>query len=350
MGPLPVKVLVVDDSAYMRRVITAMLEKDPAIQVVGFARDGKDALEKIQRFKPDVITLDVEMPGMDGLETLQEIMGSNPLPVVMVSGLTAKGAQTTLKALELGAVDFVAKPEKRQDLILLAEELPAKVRMAAGVPAAKIRIPRSLSPAVLYPLPAAGTLPKDFEAIVIGTSTGGPAALAEIFKSLPKDLKAAVLIVQHMPPGFTRSLAQRLNDIGKLPCKEAEEGDPVLPGRALLAPAGWQMELARQNREVRVRLSSQSPLPTPFKPSMDVLCLSAARIYGPKVLAVILTGMGNDGVRGLRAVKNAAGYVLAQDEDSCIVYGMPRAAAEAGVVDKVVPLAKMGEEISSLIG
>ncbi|HHX51303.1 MAG TPA: chemotaxis response regulator protein-glutamate methylesterase [Clostridia bacterium] len=350
MGPLPVKVLVVDDSAYMRRVITAMLENDQSIQVVGFARDGKDALEKIQRLKPDVITLDVEMPGMDGLETLQEIMGSNPLPVVMVSGLTAEGAQTTLKALELGAVDFVAKPEKRQDLMLLAEELPAKVKMAAGVPAAKIHPLGGVSPVRFPPLPVTRVSPRGFQVVIIGTSTGGPAALAEIFKNLPGDLEAAVLMVQHMPPGFTRTLAQRLNDIGNLPVKEAEEGDPVFPGRALLAPAGWQMELDRVAGEIRVHLSTRSSFPTPFKPSVDVLCLSAARLYGKSILAVILTGMGNDGVRGLQAIKKASGFVLAQDEASCIVYGMPKAAVEAGVVDKIIPLTKIGEEISSLIG
>lgn len=358
----PLRVFIVDDSAFMRRMITAMLEKDPQIEVVGYAREGKEALEKIRRLKPDVVTLDVEMPGMGGLETLKALMDTQPLPVVMLSAVTTAGAQITLRSLELGAVDFVAKPEKRGDIVLLAEELPAKVKMAAGVPVDRIEQQRALCggrpcPEKVLHKHQAGMASrpamagkKDISLVAIGTSTGGPAALTEVFKSLPPNLDAGVVIAQHMPPGFTKSLANRLNDLGNLPVKEAEDGDPILKGHALLAPAGFQMEVERAGGEVRARVSEKTNYRTLFKPSVDVLFLSVAEVYGSSAVGVIMTGMGTDGTEGLKAIKKASGYVLAQDEASCIVYGMPKSAVDAGVVDKTVPLTKLGEEITNLVG
>jgi len=357
LWPTPIKVFVVDDSAFMRRMITAMLEEDPQIRVVGYAREGKEALEKIQRLKPDVVTLDVEMPGLGGIETLKALMDIQPLPVVMLSAVTTAGAQITLRALELGAVDFVPKPEKRGDIVLLAQELRAKVKMAAGVPVDRIERQRALCggrpcPEIqAAPLsPAAVTGKRQISMVAIGTSTGGPAALAEVFKSLPAGLDAAVIVAQHMPPGFTKSLANRLNDLGNLPVKEAEDGEPVEKGKALIAPAGFQTEVEERNGRVQVRVSEKTNYQTLFRPSVDVLFLSVARVYGPHALGVIMTGMGSDGTKGLKAIKEASGYVIAQDEASCIVYGMPKSAVEAGVVDKVVPLTRIGEEITGLVG
>lgn len=347
-----VKVLVVDDSAFMRQVIIKMLEADPTIKVVGYARDGQEALEKIQRFKPDVVTMDVEMPGLDGLETLEKIMCVQPTPVLMLSAVTTEGAKTTIRALELGAVDFVAKPAKRIEMVQLASELPEKVKMAASVAVSKFcrakRYETFPTPPLVFP-PPKKIRQRKIEVVAIGTSTGGPAALNTLFRALPKTLPAGVLIVQHMPPGFTASLAQRLNDLGNMPVKEAEDGDLILPGQALLAPAGWQMEAVRESSVAKVRLSKESPIKTLFKPSVDVLFLSIAEVFGGNSIGVVMTGMGNDGTRGLRAMKEKNAIGLAEDESTCIVYGMPRSVTEAGLVDKTVPLPNLAREIVNIV-
>lgn len=350
--PTPVKVLVVDDSAFMRQMIKKMLEADPQIQVVGYARDGEEALEKVQRFKPDVLTLDVEMPGLNGLETLEQLMCRYPTPVVMLSAVTSEGAQATIKALELGAVDFVAKPERRTDIVQLAQELPLKVKMAASVPVTKVCPKKKIKPhpvSIQPPLEGKLSKKKSIDVVAIGTSTGGPAALHTLISSLPAQLPAAILIVQHMPPGFTASLAQRLNELGRIPVKEAQNGDLVQKGQALLAPAGWQMEVVRDGAQVRVKLSKESPIPTLFKPSVDVLFMSVAKVYGARSLGVVMTGMGNDGLRGLKAMKEQGALGLAEAESSCIVYGMPRAVTEAGLVDKTAPLNQLASEIVNFI-
>lgn len=357
---LPVKTFIVDDSALMRRVLTAMLEQDPAIQVVGYARDGQEAMEKIPRLRPQVVTLDVEMPGMDGLETLERLMCLYPVPVLMVSALTTGGAEATLRALELGAVDFVTKPARQADLGQLAQDLTAKVKAVAGLPVTKVCRPavNASPPADFHPLRkqppprVAGNLltPKHaVELVAIGASTGGPSALHAVMRVLPADFPAGILIVQHIPPGFTKPLAQRLNENSRLEVKEAEAGDVVRPGRALVAPAGWQMSLETRGDTVAVRLERSAPVQTLFKPSVDVLFLSVAEVYGDRSLGVILTGMGNDGVRGLKAIKDRGGKVLAEAESSCIVFGMPKAAIEAGVVDKVAPLPEIAAEITTVV-
>ncbi|MDN5346727.1 MAG: two-component system, chemotaxis family, protein-glutamate methylesterase/glutaminase [Clostridia bacterium] len=344
----PVKVFVVDDSAFMRRLITEILKTDPDLQVVGYARNGEEALEKIPRLRPQVVTLDVEMPGMDGLATLQALMAHHPVPVVMLSALTTAEAEATIKALELGAVDFVPKPARREDMNELARILPEKVKAAALVPVARLCQGQPCSGSI--PASFISTRPGRVEIVGIGTSTGGPSALQRVLTGLPGNLPAGVVIVQHMPPGFTGPLARRLNELSALEVREAGEGDVVRPGLALIAPAGRQMLLERRAGRVEVRLADEGGVPTPFKPSVDVLFLSVAREYGAGSLGVILTGMGNDGVRGLKAIKGRGGQVLAQDEASSIVYGMPRAAVEAGVVDKIVPLSQMASEIVAAVG
>jgi len=568
----PVKVLVVDDSAFSRRLLTDILEADPQLQVVGYARNGREALEKIAALRPQVVTLDLEMPVMDGLATLEALMASQPVAVIMLSAHTAAGAEVTIKALELGAVDFVLKPLRPGETKELGRILPEKIKAAARAPVARLcqgkpcreilpapfisdprghagthtpstaaidqaaatadtraprgtatgrttaaagdtrapsaaaidqaaatadtRAPRgtatgraaaaadvspgdahpgpasrrqaaaqaataaaeaagdhaglqsaasraglksrtgiaaspgtpapdSLPPAAVPVLPrlpattpsipgslspadilASSKLPVTTPAIpdylppttdspsgahsagrqrrndalsgavghdqeplssvfawlpasdhpsspaiiAIGASTGGPAALRRILTALPGDLPAGIVVVQHMPPGFTGPLARRLNELSALEVREAAAGDIVRPGVALIAPAGQQMSLEQQGDRVRVLLTGTAPISTLFKPSVDVLMLSVARVYGSRSLGVILTGMGNDGVRGLRAIKDYGGRVLAQDESSSIVYGMPRAAAEAGVVDRTVPLEHMAEAIMAAAG
>jgi two-component system chemotaxis response regulator CheB len=341
---LPVKVFLVDDSAFMRRLLTALLEQDGSIKVIGYARNGHEALAKIPTLKPDVITMDVEMPEMDGLETLSLLMARHPVPVIMVSTLTTAGAEATIKALELGALDFVAKPAHKEDISLLAAELRAKVLAIAGVPLKRIE------PAAKTDLAPVSRqekrLPKDSACLVaIGSSTGGPAALRTIMSALPADFPAGMLIAQHMPPGFTRPLAQRLDELSTLSVKEAEEGDLVRPGIALVAPAGWQTALSGNCDGLVVRLSKEAPFATLFKPSVDVMLLSAAEACGRRTIGVILTGMGSDGVRGMKGIKAKGGRTLAEAESSCVVFGMPKAAIEAGVVDVVSPLAAMAAEI-----
>ncbi|WP_258360085.1 protein-glutamate methylesterase/protein-glutamine glutaminase [Moorella sulfitireducens] len=343
----PVKVLVVDDSAFSRRLIIDILSTDPEIQVVGYARNGMEALEKVASLKPQVVTLDLEMPVMDGLETLKKLMAGTPVAVIMLSAHTAAGAEVTIQALELGAVDFVLKPAKPGDIKDLARVLPEKIKAAARVPRERLCSGRPCRE--IIPAPFISHMKGGVEVVAIGTSTGGPAALQQVLTALPADLPAGVVVVQHMPPGFTGPLARRLNELAALEIREAADGDIIRPGMALIAPAGKQMLLERHGGNVQVLLAEEAGIPTLFKPSVDVLFLSVARIYGYRSLGVILTGMGNDGVRGLKAIKEQGGRVLAQDEDTSIVYGMPRAAVEAGLADQILPLPAIAAAIVSLV-
>ncbi|HBT20199.1 MAG TPA: chemotaxis response regulator protein-glutamate methylesterase [Peptococcaceae bacterium] len=342
----PIKVFIVDDSAFMRQMIALMLEKDPHIKVVGRARNGKEALEKIPSAKPDVVTMDVEMPVMDGLQTLTRLMEVYPVPVVMVSSLTHEGALTTIRALELGAVDFIPKPSKGSEIGEIAQSLVGKIKLASTVDVrAGIKGIRRV--------PLSGDkerdkiVPGSIEAVVIGTSTGGPAALQQVVPKLPQD-SPPVIIVQHMPKGFTKALAERLDRSSVLAVKEAEDGDVLKRGTALVAPAGKQMVFQRRAGGVSVHLTEESPVPTLFKPSVDVVMLSAAEIFKDKVLGVVMTGMGSDGVRGLKKIKEYGGKALAESEETCIVYGMPKSAVEAGVVDEIQPLYRLAERISEI--
>lgn len=334
-----IRVLIIDDSAFVRQAVQRMLREDPELEVVGAAADGKQGLELVLEKKPDVVTLDIQMPRMGGLEVLERIMAENPVPVLLLSSLTRQGADVTLRGLELGALDFVDKSSVgSMSILTLGEELRAKIKALARVPASRL-LARSREP-VSGPAGARAGV----EAVVIATSTGGPPALQAIIPRLPASLQAAVLIVQHMPQGFTRSLAERLALRSALPVREAQDGDVVGHGQVLIAPAGLHMKLRRRGERVKVWLDEE-PKGALHRPSADVLMASAAKAYGPRALGVILTGMGSDGVQGLRAIRDAGGPALAESEETCVIFGMPKAALEAGVVDKSVPLHRIADEI-----
>lgn len=349
----PIRVLVVDDSAFMRQVLTRILESSPEIRVVGQARNGAEALELVSKLNPDVVTLDIEMPVLDGISALREIMSRFPRPVIALSALTTDGAQTTVRALEEGAVDFVPKPTRDGNFDLLRQQVLSKVIAASKVPTTKLAVYKKwLKPASNRAGNEGKVMDRanQAEIVAIGSSTGGPAALSQILPYLPGSLPAALVIVQHMPVGFTKALAARLNDLSQLQVEEASSGQAIEAGTALVAPAGKQMQLTARGGKVRVQLGEATPVPTLFKPSVDVLMLSVAQIYGSRSMGVILTGMGSDGVRGLKAIKESKGFTIAQDESSCIVFGMPKAAIEAQAVDKVVPLSEIKDEIISHVG
>jgi two-component system chemotaxis response regulator CheB len=340
-----IRVLVVDDSPFVRQALSRMLGTAPDIEVVGVGADGQEAIEKVRALKPDVVTLDIQMPRMDGLEALQRIMIETPVPVLLLSSLTREGAHVTLRGLELGAMDFVDKSsvQGNMNLLALAEELRAKVRALAGVPPAKLSTPAwGLSQG--HPVSPPGPHPHRAELVVIGTSTGGPPALQAIIPRLPEDLGAAVLVIQHMPVGFTRSLAERLAARSALPVREAEDGEAIARGTTLIAPAGLHLKLRKRGGVGKVWLDEE-PRASLHRPSADVVMASVAKIYGPTALGILLTGMGSDGVEGMRAIRAAGGQTLAESEESCVIYGMPKAAVEAGVVDRSVPLERMADEI-----
>jgi two-component system chemotaxis response regulator CheB len=336
-----IRVLVVDDSAFARQALIRMLKTDPGIEVVGMAADGHEAVEKTRSLEPDVVTLDVQMPRMGGLEALEQIMREHPVPVLLLSSLTQEGGEITLRGLELGAMDFVDKSSVQgsMNLLSLAEELKSKIHALAGVRPSQLRSavpPRDERLSRVEPC--------RIDAVLIAASTGGPTALQAVIPRLPEGLDAAVLVVQHMPPGFTRSLAERLDARSALPVREASDGEVVEPGAVLLAPAGLHMKLRRRGGKVKVVLDEE-PRSALHRPSADVLMTAAARVYGAQALGVVLTGMGSDGTEGLRAIRNAGGATLAEREDTCIIYGMPKSAVEAGVVDRAVPLGRMANEI-----
>ncbi len=338
-----IRVLIVDDSMFVRQALSRMLSADPDIEIAGTAVDGQDAVEKVLALRPDVVTLDVKMPHMGGLEALRRIMTLCPTPVLLLSSLTSHGADTTLRGLELGAMDFVDKSsvQGHMNLFALAEELKLKVRALAAVPRSKLGA-TLVSPT---PAPAASVgRGRTAQVVVIGTSTGGPPALQVIIPRLPPDLQTAVLVVQHMPVGFTRSLAERLQSRSRIPVREAMDGDEVQAGQVLIAPAGLHMKVRRGGEGVRVVLDEE-PRAALHRPSVDVLMASVARAYGAKVLGVVLTGMGSDGVEGLRAIRQAGGRTLVESEESCVIYGMPKAALEAGVVDQTLPLSAVPDAI-----
>jgi two-component system chemotaxis response regulator CheB len=342
-----IRVLIVDDSAFVRQALVRMLSSAPDIEVVGTAVDGKEGLEKAVALRPDVVTLDIKMPRMGGLEALRRIMAESPVPVLLLSSLTSEGGEITLRGLELGALDFVDKSSVRghMNLLELADELKAKVRALAGVPRDRVH-PQEGAAGEARALPQPHAY--GAEVVVIGTSTGGPPALQAIIPKLPSGLASSILVVQHMPVGFTRSLADRLASRSVLPVREAEDGDSVSPGVVLIAPAGRHMKVQRRGNAARVWLDDE-PRSALHRPSVDVLMSSVAKAYGPRSLGVVLTGMGSDGVEGLRAIRQTGGRTFAESEESCVIYGMPKAAVEAGVVDRSVPLARMADEILAAV-
>ena len=334
------KVLIVDDSAVIRQVLTDILSRDPELEVVGAASDPYVAREKILRLSPDVVTLDVEMPRMDGLTFLEKLMRARPMPVLMVSSLTEKGCETTLRALELGAVDFVTKPKMdvRAGTLELGDEIVAKVKAAAS---AKVFPRRKVSAPAPQPLrmSSEALLKSTHTVIAIGASTGGTEALRALLTPLPAD-SPGIVIVQHMPERFTTSFAARLDSLSRIRVSEARDGDRILPGHALLAPGNYHMEVVRHGADYAVRISMSEPV-NRHRPSVDVLFHSCARYLGTNAVGVILTGMGADGARGLLAMREAGARTVAQDEESCVVFGMPKEAIAAGGVQEVASLDSM---------
>jgi len=355
---MPIRVLIVDDSAFMRNALGKMLASDPDIEVAGIARDGVEALEKVALLKPDLVTMDIEMPRMDGIEALRRIMASSPLPVIMVSSLTTEGAKATLEALEIGAVDFLSKnlADLSLNILQVREALLEKVKQIG-----RRRMRQAGRPLVRSPQPMAAAAPpaggpkteyrkeRRIAIVAIGTSTGGPKALQDVIPKLPKDFPVPTVIVQHMPPAFTAAFADRLNDLSQVRVKEAEEGEVLKPGVVLVAPGRGHLSVRRGRvGECYVTIDENRP-ELIYRPSADVMMLSVADIFPGRALGVILTGMGNDGEKGMRAIKASGGRTLAQNEETCVVYGMPKAAVEAGVVDREVPLSEVVGEIINAV-
>ena len=344
------RVVVVDDSALVRSLLTEILNRQPDMQCVGAAADPLVAREMIRELNPDVITLDIEMPRMDGIDFLDKLMRLRPMPVVMVSTLTERGAEATLRALELGAIDFVAKPKigVADGLRLLADDITDKVRIAA-----KARVRKTVAPSAALgttasaartpaPLAALGRLSTE-KIIFIGASTGGTEATKEVLMALPPDAPA-VMITQHMPPGFTRSYAARLDGLCRIRVSEASDGERVLPGHAYLAPGGLHLSVERSGANYIARVRDGEPV-NRHKPSVEVLFLSAARVVGPNALGVMLTGMGADGAKAMRAMRDAGSWNAAQDEASCVVFGMPREAIAAGAAHEVLTLSAIAPRL-----
>lgn len=337
-----IRVVVVDDSALMRQLLTVMLNRDPGIEVVGAATDPLVAREMIKSKNPDVVTLDIEMPKMDGLTFLERIMKLHPMPVIMVSSLTQEGADATLHALELGAVDFVAKPrvDLQTGLAAKQDEIIAKVKMAAT---AQVRGRRRESTALKPKRMARRPYSSTEKLIAIGASVGGVEALREVICSLPAD-SPAVLVTQHLPEKFTASFARRLDAVAQISVCEATDGQRVLPGHAYIAPGNHHMELTRSGANYLTRLNDEARV-SGHKPSVDVLFRSVAKAAGANAVGAILTGMGRDGAEGLAEMHRAGAMTFGQEENSCVVYGMPKAAMELGAVDKELPLSQIADAV-----
>jgi two-component system chemotaxis response regulator CheB len=348
-GPIqkPIRVVIIDDSSFIRFGLKKLLEKDSDIRVVGTARNGREGIDLIEAMKPDVATLDIEMPVMDGLTTLETVMREMPLPVIMISSYTKEGSVATLKALELGAVDFIPK---RSDSIVegidkVRSTLIEKIKSCASCrPWTRKKKP------VAQPVEWGGDDRGKIQIVTIGASTGGPRALLDVIPCLPRQFPAAVLVVQHMPAGFTTTFANRLDAKSRLPVKEAQEGDPIEPGTVLVAPGGLHLTVRRGGNGAAYANVSPIPSDSLFRPSVDIMMGSVADIYRDRVLAVIMTGMGCDGTEGMKLIKRYEGITLAQDQESCIVYGMPGCAVKAGIVDVSVDLDNLAREIVKITG
>jgi len=349
-----IRLLVVDDSAFMRKAIENMVKKDPEIQIVGTARNGTEAVAQVKSLKPDVMTLDIEMPQMDGLTALEKIMAENPLPVIMVSSLTTEGADATLKALDLGAVDFIPKDKSFASfgVMKIEDQLIAKIKGFAkkrtffrkpllAKTAAKTK---AAAPSPSAAKKSAPKITSKKKLVIIGTSTGGPQSLQKVIPMLPADLGVPILIVQHMPPNFTRSLAQRLNSLSKLTVLEAQGKEQLEPNHVYIAKGGSHLKLKKVGANYYTDVTNE-PSNTLHIPSVDVTSQSVAESIGRDALGVIMTGMGSDGAKGMQLMKLKGSSIIAQDEESCIVYGMPRAVIDAGFNDEVVPLTDIYQRI-----
>ncbi len=351
-----IRVLVVDDSALMRKLIPQILERDSSIQVVGTAMDGTFGLRKIEELKPDVVTLDMEMPHMDGIETLKHMTGAHKVPVIVVSSYTTHGTSLTFRALQHGAFDFVPKPQEGAAFAMdsVAEELIAKIKAAANsrsiqIPAIQLEAEFDIGPKKRRPAkplsPSARTSPTKI--VAIGISTGGPNALLYLLSQFPADFPGTILIVQHMPERFTGMFASRLDDACAIEVKEAEGGDLLLAGRALVCPGNRHMRVRHMTLGDTVLLSDD-PKVNGHRPSVDVLFRSVAQEFGAKAIGVLMTGMGEDGAEAMGDIKSAGGMTIAQNESSCVVYGMPKAAVDRGTAVRVVPLDAIATMLQTL--
>ena len=355
-----IKVLVVDDSSLVRRIIIDILESDPEIKVIGVAETGEGAVSMANKLDPDVITLDIEMPVMDGLTALKRIIATNPKPVIMMSVFTQHGAEETFKALEYGAVDFIPKPSSMlsPSVAEIGEQLRTKVksvyrsRVASGEASVREQVAEvSAAAGIKHEEKAAKSFDrKSFSPRIvgIGTSTGGPAALMQVFSELPENFPSSILVVQHMPEGFTRAFAERLDQLSHLRVKEAEDMDSVMPGSAFVAPGNSHISVEEKNNRRFVRVFKGEKV-SGHRPSIDVMFHSLATTAGRDAVAVIMTGMGRDGADGIAHVKERGGYTIAQDEPTSIVYGMNRVAVEKGAVNDIVPLSEISKKIVEYI-
>ncbi|HWQ43434.1 MAG TPA: chemotaxis response regulator protein-glutamate methylesterase [Desulfosporosinus sp.] len=376
MSKTPIGVLIVDDSPFMRMTLQKILSQDPGIKVLDTARDGREGISKLQALRPQVVTMDVEMPIMNGLQALEEIMRWQPTPVIILSSVTTEGTEATLKALDLGAFDVVAKPSGSPgaDLQALSSDLVEKVKAAAVVNPARLGrkyvpvgsavVQTTISATTKVVTPGgAGSLPLGqaprftgsgklaslpkypVEIVAIGTSTGGPSALQAVLPMLPANFPVPVLVAQHMPPGFTGPLAQRLNGLCPLNVREGIHGEVLKAGNVYVAPAGKQLQVQRKAGQLTLHIGDEAPIPTLYHPSVDVMFLSLAKAVGKGTLGVVMTGMGNDGMKGMKEVKGLGGFAIAEAEETCVVYGMPRSLVDAGLADRVVPLGEIGRTI-----
>jgi two-component system chemotaxis response regulator CheB len=344
-----IKALIVDDSAFMRNAISSMLSSDPEIQVVGLAKDGLEAIAKVKTLRPDIVTLDVEMPRMNGIEALKHIMASTPVPVIMVSSMTTEEAQITLESLELGALDYIPKNlyDLSVNILKIKEDLIAKIKHLAKKKVLR-RATLPTEPVIVESMPKrTGEL--HMHVLAFGTSTGGPKALHEIIPKLPKDFPLPIVIAQHMPKAFTGPFAERLDQLSQIEVREAKQGDVLESGKAFVAPGGSHMRVKRTTiHKVNVDISSGNG-EYAYRPSVDVLVSSVAEAYPGRALGVILTGMGSDGVRGIEKLKESGGKVYVQNEETCVVFGMPKAVVEAHLADKVLPIEEIAGEIVNAV-
>ncbi|WP_246577830.1 protein-glutamate methylesterase/protein-glutamine glutaminase [Clostridium psychrophilum] len=351
---MKIKVIVVDDSAFMRKIISDIINSQSEMEVINTARNGEELLEKISRSIPDVITLDIEMPKMDGMETLKQLKKINiNVPVIMLSSISKSGTESTMDCLELGAFDFIAKPSGQisLDLNKVKDELVEKIKIAFMQNKSEIKLTSEKglkeNRKIVHKMVASSENGKkhNIEAVVIGASTGGPKALYEVITGLPSDIGVPVLVVQHMPVGFTKAFAQRLNLNSKLKVVEASDGDLVEKNIVYIAPGGYHMEVG-SNKKIHL---NTEPTVWGVRPAVDKLFLSATKVYGSNLLSIVLTGMGHDGARGTAEIKDNGGITIAEHESSCVIYGMPKAAFETGKVDEVVLLANVAQHIKKIV-
>lgn len=341
---MSIRVLIIDDSGFFRRRLTEIFSTDPELEIVGTAADGQEGVRQVMALHPDVVTMDIEMPVMDGICAVRQIMTARPTPILMFSSLTSEGAKATLEALAAGAMDFLPKRFRDicEDPERMRQTLCARVRMLAKAPL------RRSKTEVVQPdkvMSVSSQVRRDLRLIVIGASTGGPAALQEVITQLPVDFPVPILLIQHMPASFTPAFAQRLDKLAAIRVSEAQDGDSLTAGMVLLAPGGQQLTVTERGGRLKAHVFQETAAQVHYRPSLDITFASAAHICAGQVLGVILTGMGSDGCEGARLIRQAGGNIWAQDEASSVVYGMPAAVARAGLAERVLPLTQIGPAI-----